>query len=229
MPTQLYAAVRPLCSDQAEDKGMFEALNWVRDQTFTISDPSVHERAFLDAMSVASMIMRDGGNMDQQIAGIVLGSGFSEPTAQAIRKQFGNEVARILQACLHEVEIEDEPLSSRWLSCRLHYLSLLSKATSEVFTVVAAFTVHRTVLSASRLATQIQQIHVHPGDVLMQHSCYQVRLLKCLLKRTPGSSALPLLTQSIKSTLHLCRETSMVLPSFTAYQWAFDSNKRHAL
>ena len=200
-------------SDPSQAERRFAALNWVRERTFTISDPFLLENASRDAMSVASTILRDGGTVDQQIAGMVLGSGCSEPDVQGLHQRFGITVARIVAECRRVLEIEMDPCAPLGWSYRLNSLRLLAEATPEVFTVMSAAAVHRTVLSANRLVLRLQMSRDPPYKALRQHSCYQVQLLECLMRRSPGSCSITLLIESIRATRHLYQDTSVVLQS----------------
>ncbi len=88
-------------------------------------------------LSVASLVINDGGSEDQAIAALLHDTVEDQggpPTLDEIRKNFGDEVARIVDECSDTDEVPKPP----WLQRKQNYINHLADVGQDTLLVSAA-------------------------------------------------------------------------------------------
>ena len=92
-------------------------------------------------LSVAALVLEDGGDENQAIAALLhdaIEDQGGKPTALAIRQQFGDSVADLVEACTESDTIPKPP----WLERKQHYIETFRHAPEHIRRVMLADKLH---------------------------------------------------------------------------------------
>lgn len=95
-------------------------------------------------LGVASLILEDGGDEDQVIAGLLHDAAEDqggEATLEVIQQEFGERVSRIVRACSDSLT-EDPSVKAPWRERKERAISTIAEAPDDVLIVVAADKLH---------------------------------------------------------------------------------------
>lgn len=95
-------------------------------------------------LGVASLILEDGGDEDQVIAGLLHDAAEDqggEATLAVIQQEFGERVARIVRACSDSLT-EDPSVKAPWRERKERAIATIAEAPDDVLIVVAADKLH---------------------------------------------------------------------------------------
>jgi (p)ppGpp synthase/HD superfamily hydrolase len=103
-------------------------------------------------MSVAALVLEDGGDEDEAIAGLLhdaVEDQGGQPTLEEIRRRFGEKVARIVSACTDSDTVPKPP----WRERKERYLAHVRHAPADVRRVSSADKLHnaRSILTDYRV------------------------------------------------------------------------------
>ncbi len=152
-------------------------------------------------MSVASLVMENGGDEDEAIAALLHDSAEDQGGVQRlddIRSKFGDRVAAIVEACSDSLETPKPP----WRKRKQRYLALLRTADSSILRVSSADKLHniRSILSDwKRVGNQVwARFNAGKEDQLWYYSE--------LLKAFEAGDAEPSLVEELALCVTLLRQ-----------------------